>query len=178
MAYVYVASSWRRLQVVDASDPSAPRLVAELPTPDESVAVAASGRLVLVAGGAAGLLDVDAAIPRPAADRHLEMPGTTSDVELRGDLAYVANSSNGLELVDLRDPLRPTLVSRYPGYMAGGVATSEELAAVWSYDYDFFAGVRIARPNPLLADIGAAAGDGLSAVVPRGSRRVPTTCGR
>lgn len=167
--YVYVASSWRRLQVVDASDPSAPRLVAELPTPDESVAVAASGRLVLVAGGAAGLLVVDAADPEaPRLIATYEMPGTTSDVELRGDLAYVANSRSGLELVDLRDPLRPTLASRYPGYMAGGVATSEELAAVWSYDYEFFAGVRIARPNPLLADIGAAAGDGLSAVVPRG----------
>lgn len=109
----YAADSVFGLQVVDLADPVAPRLAGISPTRGTLHGVAVDGRFAYVADNLVGDLQVvdvsrpDAPFPMGA----IETPGDDAlRVALSGGHAFVAAFADGLQVVDVRDPVTPRLV--------------------------------------------------------------------
>ena len=93
----------------------------------QPLAVQAQNDRLYVAGGADGLVVVNAADPvHPARVASLGLPAPAFDVELRGGSAYLAMGHSGVAHVDITGPT-PTLVKSFaaPGH-AAGVATDDD----------------------------------------------------
>ncbi len=110
-AIAVVADGASGLQIIDVSEPGAPRTVGHLELAGDQFAVAISGTTVL-AGGNAGLAVID--ISQPAAPRPLTtyaVNGDVTAVAVRGDVAFIGTVNSfgpeGLETVDIRDPEHP-----------------------------------------------------------------------
>lgn len=106
----YVATQ-QGLHVV-TGDADGLRVLASLATAAwQQRAVRVADHLFMVGGAGLTVVDVSApAAPRMAGT--LELPGLSSDITVRDDIAFIANSSGGLVTVDVRDPARPVLMDR------------------------------------------------------------------
>ena len=100
------------LNTIDVSEPDKPRQVSTAAIlANDGRSVAASGNLACVAAGRRGLQIYD--VTTPAAPKLVGSWDTntdTHDVEVEGDLAFVANE-DGLQVVDFSDPTAPTPVA-------------------------------------------------------------------
>lgn len=124
-AYAYVTSGSQGLVTLDISDPTTPQLIARDLTPGFAFSLAISGTMGAVAGeGNLVIYDLsNPALPQPYAD--FSPSGYQAElVTLYGDFAYTADSST-LRVVDLSQPLTPTLV--YTETLPGGI---KDLAVV------------------------------------------------
>jgi hypothetical protein len=108
-----------RLHVVDLSDPTSLTLMGETDVPGTGRAVAAAGSYAYVAADVGGTdgwvytVDVsDATDPDPVGS--YDTVGLASDVHAAGDAAYVADSVAGLLILDVTNPISPSLLSSYP----------------------------------------------------------------
>lgn len=119
-----VAAGPEGLVVVDVPDDQAPVVRATLPVTDPALGFAVLARDVAIDGAArrAALVDgtwlylydlADSAAPRLTAT--LEVPGSTSGVDLAGDMAWVATEFGGLVGVDIRDAAAPRIASTLAG---------------------------------------------------------------
>lgn len=120
-SYAYVAAL-SGLQVVDISDPRQPRPHGYFATPRASGGAA---NAVAVVGSTAYLVDdsllrvVNVADPAaPTAIGSVNLPNYANDIQIIGNLAYIAAGVAGLQIVDVANPAGPTLRGRYdtPGY--------------------------------------------------------------
>jgi len=127
-------SSW--LEVVDSSDPGAPRPIGHRAAPlgnGLDVALAGTQALALVYTAdaeAVELIVVELAEPRsPAISARLVLPGRfgSGAIDVVGTTAYVGGSESGLHLVDFADPRRPVLTATLP-------------SATWAVDVETVAG--------------------------------------
>ncbi len=112
--HAYVAGPFRQVAILDVSDPSAPLHIAdiELPLGSSRARICADDGLLYVLQYDQGLTIMSLANPL--------LPNTLGFYKLRGGRAVVAHdgyayiSSSRLEVVDVRDPARPSLVKSVP----------------------------------------------------------------
>ncbi len=143
----YVASGTAGAQVLDASDPTAWRLLGSYAPAGQVTRVAISGSLAFLAAGYGGrdwgvdIVDVaDPARPVRAGSYRVETPpfdpnDPTYHTEVRGvcvsgTYAYVAASRKGLLIVDVSDHAEPKYLGRYvePWSIARDVSVSGNVA--------------------------------------------------
>lgn len=149
-----------RLRIVDVADPSAPRVVAQLPVPVDQRALVAGGGRIVVGQADGGLRVVDASNPAdPRVAGRLQLAGRRIwALALAGDLVWVANDDR-LRAVDVSNPDSPVEVGSVR--MANGatdVAVDGPRAYVAGPDsrrdsgFDFLQAVNIVdptRPSPV-----------------------------
>ncbi len=129
----FVADWLFGLRIYDVADPGAPALIGAVDTAGYPSSVAVSGTRVYLGestnGGALRVIDVT----DPAAAHEIGAVATAQarDVEVRGDLAFVADGSldlpGGLRIFDVSDPARIDLVGYYDGGNVPAEACSEAL---------------------------------------------------
>lgn len=162
----YAADWLYGLRIYDLSDPAAPALIGSVDTAGFPSSVAVSGTLVYLGestnGGALRVIDV--ADPSRAREIGAVLTSQARDVEVRGDLAYVADGSfdmpGGLRIFDVSDPANMTLVG-YHGESCGealDVALSGSLAVI-ACSFDGFHIVDVSVPSdPILRAVVPAGG--------------------
>ncbi len=120
--YAFVAAGASGLQVVDVSDPLAPRIVGAADTPGNANDVRVIGNLAIVADGASGLRIFNVSNPTsPVSVGSVDTPGDATDVMVFEGRAYVADGDAGLAIVNVVDPTNPTLLKQVdtPGTARG-----------------------------------------------------------
>jgi chitodextrinase len=139
-----VVSSDLGLTVVDVDNPEKPKVESSLPLPASPSAVALEKGVAYVVEvdgsrypARAVLAVVDLSIPAgPRLKARIELPGkaTGAGVVVRGSLAYVAATDEGLQIVDVSDPFDPNLVSTVsvPGGLGGALAVDNGYAFMLS----------------------------------------------
>ena len=106
---VYLADQ-AGLVIVDATTPSAPRVVGTVPLSSSPTDLVVDAGRLFVAGDGLRILD----LADPTAPREVGVYGEgIQHVAVRGTRVYGANAS-GLHVLDIADPTRPTRVGFYP----------------------------------------------------------------
>ncbi len=103
-------------ELLDVSDPTAPRVVTGFQLPEVAAAVALTPTHAILGYASGGLGVVDLGDPSaPEASIELPLEGRVTDLALHGDRAVVAHSDGALTLVELEDLAHPVVVGRTPG---------------------------------------------------------------
>ena len=77
----------------------------------------------------------------------LDMPSMTENITIRGKLAYVANHTAGLTIVDIADPAKPSIVSNFnPGIDCDGLALWKDCAVLYGHIQSRLVLVDVADP--------------------------------
>jgi hypothetical protein len=109
----YLASESGGLHIVDISDSSTPREIADVPPDqlyDQAYGVAVAGSYAYVVHGHSGLRVIDVSNPaNPVVAGAVDTPGLAHGVDVRGTLAYVADWG-GLKVIDVSDPASPRII--------------------------------------------------------------------
>lgn len=103
------------LQIIDISNPSAPRLIGSVASGERITDVVVEGHFAYLIGGGSKLLVYD--ISNPAAPTEvgsLESFLRATALVIAGRTLYIADSRKGLEIVDISDPSSPILLSSFP----------------------------------------------------------------
>jgi hypothetical protein len=109
--YAYVADGYGGLIVVDIRDPLAPQIAGTASTPGHAEDVAVSDGYAYVATWSYGLQVIDIREPTsPAIVGEVDTPGDVRGVEVRGDLAVLAEGMS-LRIIDVADPASPVAIS-------------------------------------------------------------------
>jgi hypothetical protein len=107
-SYVYLGTGMLGVQIIDASDPSAPRWVDTLVTDDTVVDVSSGSGSVAVSllSGKVEIYAVDegGALRRTSS---YQSTGWVDDTRLTGTALHVVYSSGLVDIVDLTEPARP-----------------------------------------------------------------------
>jgi hypothetical protein len=128
-AHAFVAGG-RTLTILDLSDPSSPKKVADYAFPEQIWSFRLAGPYAYVAANFYGLGVLD--ISNPAAPKlraSIKTPGQAKGVALVGTTAFVADHMSGVDVIDLASLDKPTLRGSFfvDGY-ARDVATSSKFA--------------------------------------------------
>ena len=100
-----VGDTWVGLEIIDLSDPTSPVSLGSAPWSAHDVEVA--GDLAFTVGGG-GLFIIDVSdATSPITLGRVSTPGPGRDVEVIGNLAYVADGDRGLQIVDISDLYAP-----------------------------------------------------------------------
>jgi hypothetical protein len=145
---IFLADGRRGLLVIDASNPAMPVVIGALQTEGTPIDIAISGSYAYVANGDMGLSIIDISNPtRPYVVSRIDTPGYAQGVALvdssaitPGETAglgprithvYVADGRSGVQIIDVRLPIAPSLVAYYdpPGEVRG-VTISGPVAVV------------------------------------------------
>jgi hypothetical protein len=136
--YYYDPGSTRgALRIVDVSDPANPAQAGVAELSGRGAGLALSGHYAYLSAEQQGLLVVDISDPFSPSEV-ISYPTTYQahdvavvgnyayDVALLGDLVYAAADQAGLHIVDVSNPISPTLVGLYDGWeVVSGVAVAE-----------------------------------------------------
>ena len=125
-----VAAGNSGLQVIDLSDPWNPYTIKylDLPWPNYAQGIALSDTKAFVAAGVEGLHVVDVDDPKsPVIIGHVDTPGSADDVDVFGDIAYIANFY-GLQVIDVSDPLSPVIIGSVETGPVRDVSVTENIA--------------------------------------------------
>ena len=104
--YAYVSADHEGLRVIDISDPSSPQLVGQLSAYSWTPNFDMANGVGYVANGAV-LYTIDISDPygsAPEAMDNIPTMGQTNDVAIMDDLAFVADWTGGLRIIDITDP--------------------------------------------------------------------------
>jgi len=128
--YAYVANMFSGLLIIDISEPTRPRLVANLETACSAWDVAICGDYAYVADGCAGLQIVDVSDPgNPIIVGNYPCNSdSTRAVAVEGDYAYIIGESN-LEVLDVSDPTSPYRT----GYCLVGIPYNVAVSGGYAY---------------------------------------------
>ena len=135
---VFLADNHRGVHLIDASDLKNPKIVSSLDTPARSVRLASHGEYIISAEvTGARILRVD---KNDKKDNVAELKLVKSikhkayDVEMKGNLAFVAAGDKGVVVWNLKDPTRPKVVATIPTeYKATELAVEGNRLAVGCY---------------------------------------------
>ncbi len=114
--YAYVSADHEGLRIIDISDPSNPQLLGQLEAYSWTPAFDISGTTGYVANGS-GLYTLDLSNPYGSAPQmlgFLPTAGQLNDVAYSGSMAYLADWTGGLRIIDVSDPANPAEVSTVP----------------------------------------------------------------
>ncbi len=125
---LYIADNPHGLRVIDLSDPLNPRKLGELSLSSSSSSVAVSDDRVYLTGSSFGtefeVIDVsDPSVPvvMGTVEIHETQGAMVQAVQVWGNYAYVAASSAGLVILDIRDPANPVKIGEYKTSWADGL---------------------------------------------------------
>jgi len=157
--YAYIAAGIRKgLEIVDISDKTSPKKVAEIVSDKEdSVGVYVSDDYAFLANKGAGVKVVD--ISRPKKPKLVTQysdisTGNTWDVYVSEYLLYVANELSGIEVLDITNIEQPIAVGRF--YEEGNSkAYGITIRDNYIFTADYYNGLEILswkteRPNPIV----------------------------
>ncbi|MDB9425512.1 Calx-beta domain-containing protein, partial [Microcystis aeruginosa CS-564/01] len=147
--YAYVADGKSGLQIVNISNPNSPVLQGNAPAPDDVTGVKGTVSGVDIVGNYAYIISYLRQsgrgelqifnISNPASPVRLgnsTFPISTNDllysVQVSGNYAYVAAGSRGLKIIDISNPISPTLKGEYFGSRS---ASAEDVQVVGNYAY-------------------------------------------
>ena len=123
----YIADHQQGVKLVDVSDPAA--LSNETPAAafktDFAEAIAIKGNLAFVADGKGGVKIIDKALNNLIGV--FETPGHSYDIVVQDDKAYVAMGSEGLVILDVKDPEKPLALGSFPSWAARDLALQDSL---------------------------------------------------
>ena len=135
--YAYLAAKNSGLVVVDISDPTDPTFTGRYDTTGSANGVALSGNNVFIAvqGGVptstSELLILNVINPtNPLFVGDYEWTGRALSVAVSGNFAYLADSSNGLQIINVSEETNPTLEGNYDAGTAEDVTISNNYAYV------------------------------------------------
>ena len=108
----YVADGAGGLRIVDIADPRTPvEIGAWTPADADVLSVVLDGAVVFVADRKRGLLALDVASPgEPVLLSEMPLPDVANGLALTGRRLYAAAGASGLQIIDVRDPLRPRVI--------------------------------------------------------------------
>ena len=111
----YLASGfYDGLEILDATDPTAPRSLGSLNTPGRAYGIALSGERAYLADGFEGLTVCDISDPAaPALVYSDDTPGYAHELTIRGSTLYVADGESGLRLYDITQGNHPQFITHY-----------------------------------------------------------------
>jgi hypothetical protein len=107
-AYVGAGKS---LRVYDVTNPSAPMKIGEAATSEWVLGVDVRGNTCVVATDGGGLGTFDVSGPTPAPKGQLKDALQVFNVRLAGSIAYAAAGADGMLIVDVSNPSKPTRLS-------------------------------------------------------------------
>jgi hypothetical protein len=114
---MYVANSYRGLQIIDVSNIASPVLLGRLDTLGEAFDVEVVGDYAYVADAEDGLLVVDITNPSaPTIVGQVDTPGDARGVAVEGARVFVADHDQGLQIVDVSDAAKPTVIGSVDTY--------------------------------------------------------------
>ena len=153
-----VADGSGGLQILDVSDPTDPTIIDSIDTPGfaQSLAwnVTFSPGDVYVANGSVGVCVVGGFPGSPSIIGGVDTPGFANDVAVLGDLLFVADSTAGLQVMDITDSTMPELIGGVdtPGD-ALGVAPAPNDRVVLAAGFDGLIIVDVSDPTmPFVCD--------------------------
>jgi hypothetical protein len=126
---IYVGDGAAGLTVIDSTDPRNPSIVSNFTEGyawdievQLGIAYVSSGFL----GNTAGLIILDVSNPSfPTLLANYSTEGDITSVEVKGDLAYLADYDNGLVVLDISNASNPVLKGEFPGPENSGVSYVE-----------------------------------------------------
>jgi len=107
---VYLADGPAGLQIIDVSDPLAPQLVGTFDTPGTARGVDVSGNIAVIADGNA-IRTVDVSNPASPVGRGSLATTDARDLTVEGSIAYLADFTGSLRIVDFSVPATPRLLA-------------------------------------------------------------------
>jgi hypothetical protein len=177
--HAFVAGG-RTLTILDLSDPSSPKKVADYSFPEQIWSFRLAGPYAYVAANFYGLGVLD--ISNPAAPKlraAIKTPGQAKGVALVGTTAFVADHMSGVDVIDLGSLDKPTLRGSFfvDGY-ARDVATSSKFAFAVDAPTGLYA-LDPARPGPpdAIGQIQSAAAPSMIEVMEQGGKVVACLVG-
>ena len=133
--YLYLADWAYGILVIDTSDPTNPKQVGDLYSPTHVGQLALSGNYAFISDFRAPLRAIDISEPTAPVNYSFSFPGEsykTLELVISGDYAYLG-SILGLQIIDISDPARMSIVSTYDLPFA-------PLAIAIAGDYAFISG--------------------------------------
>jgi len=106
----YAARGYTGTHVYDVSDPANPSLIGVIAETPGSLGVGADADVLCTANAGDGVRIVDLRAEQPEVVSTITMLPLAADVAVRDGYAFVADASNGLQVVDVSDPASPELV--------------------------------------------------------------------
>jgi len=134
-SYAYVADLDKGLVILDVSDPTAPAFVSMLSESSIIDRIEVIGTYAYLMGHYIDVVDIsDPMAPSHAATGELPggFPMATS---VQGDFLYVSDVNNGLEIVDVSNPVAPTVVGNYDFVSTGYEMNTYGLDVAGSFAY-------------------------------------------
>ena len=178
-SHAFVAGG-RTLTILDLSDPSSPKKVAEYAFPEQIWSFRLVGPYAYVAANFYGLGVLDVSNPAaPKLRASIKTPGQAKGVALVGTTAFVADHMSGVDVVDLSSLDKPTLRGSFfvDGY-ARDVAASSRFAFAVDAPTGLYA-LDPARPGPpeAIGQIQSAAAPSMIEVMEQGGRVIACLVG-
>jgi hypothetical protein len=145
--FLYITSDQAGMKKIDASDKTDMHSVASFDTPADAVAIDVSGSYVYAVDNTMGdapekegLRILEISIPNPQSmlftlSGFCATPGEASDVYVYAGYAYVADGMEGLQVIDVSDRKKPTIIGHADtSGFAAGVYVTENYAYVADKD--------------------------------------------
>ena len=178
-SHAFVAGG-HTLTVLDLSEPSAPKKIAEYAFPEQIWSFRLAGSYAYVAANFYGLGILD--ISNPAAPKlraSIKTPGQAKGVALVGTTAFVADHMSGVDIVDLSSLDKPTLRG---SYFVDGYARDVAASSRFEFAVDAPTGLYAldpARPGPpeAVGQVQSAAAPQMIEVMEQGGRVVACLVG-
>jgi hypothetical protein len=118
--YALVSNKFHGVTVIDVDDPSTPATVSVADAPGLSANAALTGNVLLIAAFSRGLRLIDIADPANPVELGFLEAMVAYDVDVRGDLAFVAGDAGAqLSVVDIGNPSSPVVIGAIPGAWNG-----------------------------------------------------------
>ena len=178
-SHAFVAGG-RTLTILDLSDPSSPKKVADYAFPEQIWSFRLAGPYAYVAANFYGLGVLDVSNPAaPKLRASIKTPGQAKGVALVGTTAFVADHMSGVDVVDLSSLDKPTLRGSFfvDGY-ARDVAASSRFAFAIDAPTGLYA-LDPARPGEpeAIGQIQSAAAPSMIEVMEQGGRVIACLVG-
>jgi len=147
---VFLAATTSGLQIVNCSDPTTPYLTGSYDTPGWARQIFIEGEYAYVAD-ISSLEIINVSDPSdPQWESSYDTPGYEQDVFIGENIAFVSTNDEGLQILDLTDPVNPVPLGVYAA--TGWCATVIGNLAYSSAGYDGVHILNISDPsNPILA---------------------------
>jgi len=117
--YAYIADHYNGLNIVEVSNPTAPRMIGNYDTDGKTYDVLVRNRLAYLADN--GLLILDVADPStPKLIGYYKNNNESFSITIKDTLAYLGHVDSPLRILNIADPSNPTVIGEFPRNGSGG----------------------------------------------------------